>query len=354
MHSLLIAALFATHLGPMGSDAPAREPQLAAQGSRVALTFGAGRAIYCSTSHDGGKTFGAPVKVADAAILPLNRHRGPRIAFAGETIVITAVIGKIPSHEQHAHGLPSDGDLMAWRSTDGGKSWSAGIVVNDVPGAPTEGLHGLTADGEGVVFAAWLDKRSGKGTRLYGARSEDAGATWSRNVLIYQSPDGTICECCAPSAGIAGDGRIAVMWRNWLGGSRDLYLTQSRGGVQFSKPQKLGNGTWPLNACPMDGGGMVVSGERMISAWRRGDTVYLAEPGKPEVPIGDGKDVALALAGNQPYAIWSNDTKIQLWHDGRIETLAESGAFPALVGLRDGSLIAAWEHQREIITRRMR
>ena len=54
---------------------------------------------------------------------------------------------------------------------DGGKSWSTGSVINDVPGAPTEGLHTLAGDGKkGTLFAAWLDKRGGKGTKLYGAR----------------------------------------------------------------------------------------------------------------------------------------------------------------------------------------
>ena len=355
MVSLLIATLFATHLGPMGADAPAREPQLAAQGSRVALTFGAGSALYCSTSQDAGKTFAAPVKVADVAILPLNRHRGPRIAFAGDAIVITAVVGKTPSHEQHAHGLPSDGDLIAWRSTNGGKNWSPGVVVNDAPGAPTEGLHALAGDGKGALFAAWLDKRGAKGTRLYGARSGDAGATWSKNVLIYQSPDGTICECCAPSAAIARDGQIAVMWRNWLGGSRDLYLTQSRDGVQFSTPQKLGNGTWPLNACPMDGGGLVVSGGEITTAWRRGETVYLAEPGRPEVPLGEGKDVALAVAKK------SDLCDVVKWHQdpaygmtARWRHSPKMAAFPALVGQPEGSLVAAWEHNGEIVTQRIR
>ena len=351
MLSLLVTTLFALHLGPMGPDAPAREPQLAAHGSLVGLTFGAGTSIYFSASHDHGQTFSAPVKVADAEILPLNRHRGPRIAFAGDTVVISAVIGKTPSHAQHAHGLPSDGDLVVWRSTDGGRSWSKGVVVNDVPGAPTEGLHTLASDGKDGLFAAWLDKRSGKGTQLYGARSTDAGATWSKSVLIHQSPDGTICECCAPSAGIGRDGEISVMFRNWLAGARDLYLTQSRDGRRFSRAQKLGLGSWQLNACPMDGGGLAVAGEHITTVWRRGDTVYMDEPGKPEFALGTGKDVALAIGRGGPYAIWSNDTKIQLWHDGKIETLAENGAFPAVIGLADGSLVAAWEDQGEIITK---
>ena len=59
MHSIISTALLALNLGPMAPDAPAREPQLAANGSTVALTFGAGSAIYFAVSHDSGRTFSA-------------------------------------------------------------------------------------------------------------------------------------------------------------------------------------------------------------------------------------------------------------------------------------------------------
>ena len=286
MLTLILSTMLAVSLGPMAPDAPALEPQMAAKGSMVALTFGAGTAVYFSASHDGGKTFAAPVKVSNEAVLPLNRHRGPRIAIAGDTIVISAVAGKTLSEAKHAHGLPSDGDLFVWRSRDGGKSWSKGSVVNDVPGAPTEGLHTLTAGAKGQLFAAWLDHRGGNGTKLYGAMSSDSGATWSKNVLIYKSPDGSICECCHPSAAIDADGQIEVMFRNWLGGSRDLYLARSSDGVTFSQPERLGKGTWQLNACPMDGGGLVISGGKTFTAWRRAEDVFLAEPGREELKKG--------------------------------------------------------------------
>jgi hypothetical protein len=124
-----------------------------------------------------------------------------RIALEGGAIVITAVTGKTLSEGAHATGLPTDPDLIASRSRHGGKSRSKGIVGNDVPGAPTAGLHALTRDAKENLFTAWLDKHGGKGTKLYGAHSAD-GAHWSKNVLIYDSPEGTICECCHPSAAI--------------------------------------------------------------------------------------------------------------------------------------------------------
>ena len=353
MLPLLLQLLLAVHLGPMAPDGPARSPQLAASGSMVALTFGAGHGIYFSASHDRGETFSAPVKIAEGGVVPLSRHRGPHIALSGRIIVISAIAGRKVAEGPHAHGLPADGDLFVWRSTDGGKSWSKGAVVNDVPGAPTEGLHSLAADAKGNFFAAWLDKRTGTGTQLYGARSADGGATWSRNVLIYQSPEGAVCQCCSPSAAIDASGRILVMWRNWLAGARDMYLARSRDGLSFSQAEKLGTGNWQLNACPMDGGGLAVSANGILTAWRRGENLFLAAPGQTETQVGLGKDVALTLSGGRPYLIWTNGTKIESWIDGRIETLSAGGAFPVLASLPRGGVLAAWEEAGGIQTRRL-
>ncbi|MBI1791756.1 MAG: exo-alpha-sialidase, partial [Acidobacteria bacterium] len=258
----LTALLLAVHIAPGGANLEYRQPQLAADSRMVALTFGSGHAVYFAASFDQGKTFSAPVKVAEAGKMALGRHRGPRIALTPSSIVISAVVGE--------KGGGADGDVLAWRSIDGGKSWSAGVPVNDVPAAAREGLHAMAAGG-GVVFATWLDLRS-KGTRLYGAHSKDGGATWSANVLVYESPEGKICECCHPSAMVDSKGVIYAMWRNNLAGSRDMYVARSTdGGHTFSRAEKAGTGTWVLNACPMDGGGLALGPDgKVVSAWRRG------------------------------------------------------------------------------------
>jgi len=348
-----LLTFLAIHVGPIGPNAPAREPQMAVSGSTVALAFGAGDSIYASFSHDSGKTFSDAVKVAEAPVIPLTRHRGPRIVFAGGAIVITAVAGRTSAAGPHAHGLPSDGDLIAWRSTDGGKTWSKGSVINDVPGAPTEGLHALASDGRDHLFAAWLDHRGGQGTRLYGAQSRDGGVTWSKNVRIYESPSGTICECCHPSLVFDGSGEIVVMWRNWMDGSRDMYLARSRDGVAFSKPEKLGEGTWKLNACPMDGGGLAISGGRVISAWRRDHEIYLDPAGEPERRIAPGIDVSIASGANGVYLIWSTPSGIQVMAPGSAQPvqLAPKGSFPTIVGLAKAGALAAWEEDGEIAIR---
>jgi hypothetical protein len=339
----LLFALMTVHVGPVAKNLPSRQPQMASNGALVGLTFGEGKAIYFAGSRDGGKSFSPPVKVAEAAVLMLGRHRGPRIALAGESVVITAFTGNKAGAE----------DLYAWRSIDGGVHWSKGIMLNDLPGAANEGLDGLSSDGKSKLFVAWLDFR-GKGKQLWGTRSVDGGETWAKNAPIYASPDGHICECCHPSVAIDGAGRMLVMWRNWLGGSRDMYLAQSEDGVKFSGGEKLGTGTWPLNACPMDGGGLAVSGSKVVTAWRRGESVFVASPGQAEVKMGQGKDVALALDGDTARAAWTNGTKIESWVGGKTETLSEAGAFPAMVSLPGGGVVVAWEEAGTIAVRVMR
>ena len=328
----LLFALITVHIAPSAPDLAARQPQFATDGKTIGLTFGEANAIYFAASRDGGKSFTPRVKVADTPGLMLGRHRGPRLALSGNTVVVTAISG----------AKAGEGELRSWRSTDGGLHWSKAVVVNDVPFAAREGLQNLAAAPNGRLFIAWLDHR-GEGMELWGAESADAGATWSANRKIYASPDGHICECCHPSVAFDSAGGLLVMWRNWLGGSRDLYLMRSADGVNFSAAQKLGTGTWPLNACPMDGGALSVTGSQVATAWRRGDALFFTVPGQPEVKMGDGKDVAMAWDGARTLAVWTSATGIQGWSAGKAEAISKLGSFPAITALSGGGFLVAWE-----------
>jgi hypothetical protein len=250
--------------------------------------------------------------------------------------------------------LPADGDLLTWRSTDGGTSWSKPVVVNDTPGAAREGLHAMTLDANGHLAAVWLDLR-GKGTRLYGAFSNDAGATWSKNLLVYESPDGTICQCCDPSIVALGADEFAVMWRNALGGMRDMYSLRLRNGKVASAAGKIGRGSWKLEACPMDGGGIVSDHGKLVTAWRRDDRVFLAEAAGAETELGKGKDVAIAVGKKGAYVAWVAADGIEIRRPGAAgaERVAAGGAFPALAALDDGSVLVAWEHDGTISLQRV-
>ncbi len=338
---MLLAAVLALHLQPVSPDLPNKQPQLAASKGIVALTFASGDAIWLARSTDSGRTFGAPSKVAELPKMLAGRHRGPRVVIAGDTMIVSAIA--------------SGSDLYAWRSTDGGRTWSKPVVIDDQPAAAREGLHAMTADPAGHLAAVWLDDRVPGGKRLWGAFSNDGGATWSKNVMLYESPAGTICECCHPSLIALGNGEFAAMWRNKLDGARDFYVLRIRDGKPVGNAVKQGEGTWKLEACPMDGGGIALRNGEIVTAWRREKDIYLARQGKPEAKLGPGQDVALAANAKGEYAIWTNGKGIDALLPGSSAParLSETGAFPSIVALPDGAMLAAWEENGTIATRRL-
>lgn len=338
MHQLVLAsALLALRIAPPTPETRYLQPQIAASGDLIAVTFGSANAVYFASSRDAGKTLSAPIKVADAPFIPVGRHRGPRIAITPKGIVITAITGTTRG---------KDGDVVAWRSTDQGVTWSKGVAVSDVRATAREGLHGMAAGADGTLFVTWLDLRS-NATKLYGSVSTDGGATWSVNRLVYDSPDGHICECCHPSAAIGPRGELYAMWRNWLKGSRDIYLAVSHDKGNSFQTTKLGQGTWKLNACPMDGGGLAIDPRgNAYTVWRREGSIFAARPEQAESLLGKGKDPAIALGADGPYYAWTDGTAIKAVTPSRREpfVLAPNGAYPQLVST-GGKVFAAWEDE---------
>jgi hypothetical protein len=290
----LLTLVLAASIQPPNAATPYRQPQLAAAQGQVVLTFGAEKSIYFASSADQGKTFSKPVKVADAGALALGRHRGPRATILKDAILVSAVVGAKLSTGEHAHGLPEAGDLTMWRSVDGGKTWSRHGVVNDAAGSAREGFHSIAVDAQGSLTATWLDLRTDK-TRIFSARSTDGGRTWSKNTEVYASPSGSTCECCGPSV-VTDAGQTWIMFRNNLNGSRDMYVAHSANGLRYDAPRKSGNGTWKINACPMDGGSLVMDRGQPVAVWRRDKDVFLTRYGQVEVKLGSGHDIA-AVSG---------------------------------------------------------
>jgi hypothetical protein len=329
------------------SPANPQQPQVAVDDAgAIHLTFGVNNSVRYCRSTDGGASFSTPVEVASEHVISLGMRRGPRIAAAGKAICISVVGGK--------QGKGRDGDLLAFTSLDDGKTWQGPAMVNDVPDAVREGLHGMAAGPQGELACVWLDLRT-KGAKIWSATSADGGRQWSANRLVYSSPDGKVCECCHPSVTFAADGRLIVMWRNSLGGNRDMYVSTSRdGGKSFSTAAKLGSGTWPLKACPMDGGSVAVSpGGEICTAWRRDRNVFLAQPGTAaEINVGAGRNPWTTATADGQYTVWIRDrhAPLMLLAPGvkRPRELAAKANDPVIASAPNGKgpVLVAWEEQR--------
>jgi hypothetical protein len=275
-----------------------QQPQLAvdAKGA-IHVVYGTGDTVYYTRSDDSDKSFAPAVDLPPVAHMSLGMRRGPRLAVTGAAICVTAIGGK--------QGKGRDGDVLAMRSTDGGATWSDAVRVNDVADSAREGLHAMAAGPKGEMCCVWLDLRNRK-SEVMASVSTDGGETWGKNVLVYRSPSGSVCECCHPSVAIGEDGKVHVLFRNSLDGKRDMYVaTSSDGGKTFAAATKLGPGSWTLEACPMDGGAIAVdrSGQ-LITAWRRDKTVFVSADASTEQKLGGGEQPWIAAAGGGSYTVW--------------------------------------------------
>lgn len=329
----IVALLLAAYPASAETTWPCRQPQLTVERHTVYLACGTPTSLIVARSENNGEVFLPSHAIPIAGHLSLGNHRGPRVVAHGDTVVVTAIVG--------AEGGGKDGDLLAWRSMDRGATWSSPVKVSDVAGAAREGLHAMAANGT-TIAAAWLDLRE-KGTTLVTSVSRDGGVTWGPNVVAYRSPSGTICQCCHPSLAVDASGRITAMFRNERDGARDMYVISSvDNGHTWTGAAKLGDGTWPLKACPMDGGGLGVDMRGgLVATWRRAQTVYLISPGSPEIALGAGVNPTLAMTAAGPLVAWNSAEGLMLKRPDASASLVDAkGRFAALAGISGGAVIA--------------
>jgi hypothetical protein len=298
----------------------------------IHLVYGNGDSVLYSYSSNRGKTFSTPVLIAVVPKLAASHTRGPQIAATTNGLTVIA--------------CNNMGDIFSF-SKDESEKWSQGARVNDVDTVAKENLMALAGDGQNA-FAIWLDLRD-KHNKIFGAKSTDGGKTWSKNILIYASPDNTVCECCKPSVQIK-ENNVYVMFRNWLNGNRDMYLVQSSdGGLTFDPAQKLGTGSWALNGCPMDGGGIAINNNgHAETVWNRKGVIYACEPGQEEKQLGKGRSCTMeSVNGKNIYAWVENGEVIVLKPQGTKKNLGK-GQLPVIKAVNYEHIVCIWENDKQI------
>ncbi|MEP7376108.1 MAG: hypothetical protein ABI675_22115 [Chitinophagaceae bacterium] len=298
----------------------------------IHVVYGTGDSIMYISSKD-GISFGLPSLVAILPELFDYAMRGPQIVATSNGLLITACNKK--------------GNIFSYKKEISGK-WSEAVKINDVDETAKEGLMAMDADGSNT-YAVWLGIKKPKGQNVYGAKSVDGGKTWSKNILVYASPDNTVCECCKPSVAIRGE-KVYVMFRNWLNGNRDMYLIKSSsGGMSFGKAQKLGNGSWKLNGCPMDGGGLVIDKTgNPETVWRREGKIYTFSPGLPEKEIGEGRNASMETIQNKNIYAWTEEGNVMIMKPDGVKINIGKGSLPLLKTLDSEQFICVWENEKQI------
>jgi hypothetical protein len=309
----------------------------------IRMVFGRRDSILVVTSVDEGKSFSAEIVAGVVPTMHAGNTRGPTIASSRQYSVILAIDNAGTVHRfSLAHASER------WRKLR--------QPLNSVPKSAPEGLASIAADRSDNFYAVWLDLRSNRQNQIYFSRFAGASDVVATNRLLYASPDGHVCECCRPTIAVS-NGHIAVMFRNWLAGARDMYaMSSSDGGRTFSSAQKLGRETWILNACPMDGGSLSVDDAGRITAlWRREHSIFQARPGEAAQLMAEGRSPALSQRDNMAWMVWQDGQTIRARKLSEpTSTIVGEGRLPQVLTLPGGNALVAWEKSGEVFVRKIR
>lgn len=299
-------ALLLTMIAAAASAAPGGFDVYAEGGRLHRLEGESGKdvAVRYLRSDDGGKTWTAPVR-ADGGRPSYHFSAGDaRVAAEGDSVYALWPRSGVGPHHS--------GPLAVARSTDGGRSWSEAASPSG------EGTFGrrfpALAISSGVLHAVWLDRESK--SKVMASRSTDGARTWSAPVVL--DPDA--CECCWNAAVAAGDGAVLALYRGK--DPRDMNAAVSRdGGATWSEPAAAGAFGWGFNGCPHVGGALAAGSGRLHAlVWtghdeKAGLYVYSSKDGlawEGAVKLGGAgaKHADLASSGARLAAVWSDGGRI--------------------------------------------
>lgn len=222
--------------------------------------------IYVQSSTDQGKTFSNPVLVnAKAEKVAAENESRPKIKVdAKGNIYLTWVIMLDEKRSSY---------VRFSRSTDGGKSFSEPVTVNDNLQIIRHRFDSLAVGKNGEIFVTWLDARKTeaekaagkefKGLSLYYSVSTDGGQHFSPNKSIAEH----VCECCRIDTAIAPDNTPVIVWRHIFdGGIRDHALIKFKDWQNANEAVRLSHENWKIDACPHHGPAISISDKGIYHA----------------------------------------------------------------------------------------
>ena len=200
----------------------------------VFVVYLKGGNVEVAVSRDGGESFDLRTVAIDGRGRARGgRQRGPRIGVDGQgRIHVTAPVCFDPAELEKRYPAA---ELWYTRSSDGARTFSEPLRINEVTRKAAEALHWLAVDPAGDAHVAWLDARDGGGQAIYYARIHD-GKVGTNRRLARQ-----VCECCAPGLAVDGKGNPWLAYRE--GGdnaNRASWVMRGKnGGKSWSKPARL-------------------------------------------------------------------------------------------------------------------
>lgn len=331
-------------------------PAIAARGPFVVVTWAASAGnrtdAFVAVSRDGGRSFGAPVRVNDrTGTVRTATESGPRVALGppAEGQADPAITVVWPGREPAS-------TIRMTRSIDGGRTFAPSTRLEGADAAGNCGWASVDVDAKGRTRVVWLDHRrlaAGAAASAPASPSTGAGEHQHHGAARTANPDAAataasvaraqesglylwtgdgparevargVCYCCRTGVASAGD-VLAAAWRHvYPGNLRDIaFVRSTNAGASFGAVTRVSEDRWAIDGCPEDGPAVAVDA--------RGG-VHVAWPTVVSVPA-DHKAVFYASSADGATVL----PRVQLSPRGR------SVAHPAMALTPGGSPIVTWE-----------
>ncbi len=196
----------------------------------------AGNDLVLSTSTDGGKTFGEPLKINDDTAPASHGMHGMTIDSRGR-VLISWLDERYLKRAEATSRTSSEGPFLA-------------MFFHHTPTPAAKEPEAEEPDAE-LYFAIVADGKLDGPNRKIGAE---------------------ICPCCRVTLATAADGSVYIAFRKvWPGQFRHISIVRSTdGGATFSEPTQVSDDRWKLYACPVSGAAIRAKRSELEIVWFSG------------------------------------------------------------------------------------
>lgn len=263
------------------------------------------------------------------------------VSWANTPHIAATADGALWAHWlQKAGSAKYAADIALVRSGDGGKSWSAPLLVNDDGTATEHGFVSLWPASADTLGVAWLDGRltartgpadadhenphkahakAGPGAPMMTLRTTTFDSSLGRH--DERTLDLSTCDCCQTGAALTATG-VAVAYRDRDPAEvRDIHVARFDDGA-WQPPSRVHADDWTMPACPVNGPDIAATGSEAVVGW------YTAPGGTPMVKLARSRDggatfdapvvldsgeavqgrVSVALDADAAWVLWLRET----------------------------------------------